>query len=127
MKKTVFIDGAAGTTGLRIHERLAEREDISLLILPEEKRKDTTARREALNSADIAFLCLPDAAAIEAVSLIENENTVVIDTSTAHRVNPAWEYGFPELSGRRARIASARKSAAARRKALAACRRRLLG
>ena len=111
MKKTVFIDGAAGTTGLRIHERLAEREDISLLILPEEKRKDTAARREALNSADIAFLCLPDAAAIEAVSLIENENTVVIDTSTAHRVNPTWEYGFPELSDRRARIASTKRIA----------------
>ena len=111
MKKTVFIDGAAGTTGLRIHERLAAREDISLLILPEEKRKDTAARREALNSADIAFLCLPDAAAIEAVSLIENDKTVVIDTSTAHRVNPAWEYGMPELSGRRARIAAARRIA----------------
>ena len=108
MKKTVFIDGAAGTTGLRIHERLAEREDISLLILPEEKRKDTAARREALNAADIAFLCLPDAAAIEAVSLIENKNTAVIDTSTAHRTAPGWEYGFPELTGRRARIAGAK-------------------
>ncbi len=111
MKKTVFIDGAAGTTGLRIHERLAEREDISLLILPEEKRKDTAARREVLNAADIAFLCLPDAAAAEAVSLIENEHTVVIDTSTAHRTAPGWEYGFPELSGRRERIAAARRIA----------------
>ena len=111
MKKTVFIDGAAGTTGLRIHERLAERGDISLLILPEEKRKDIAARREALNSADIAFLCLPDAAAIEAVSLIENPNTAVIDTSTAHRTAPGWEYGFPELTGRRVRIATARRIA----------------
>lgn len=111
MKKTVFIDGAAGTTGLRIHERLAEREDISLLILPEKKRKDTAARKEALNKADIAFLCLPDAAAVEAVSLIENDNTAVIDTSTAHRTAPGWEYGFPELTGRRERIATAKRIA----------------
>ncbi|MBQ3057642.1 MAG: N-acetyl-gamma-glutamyl-phosphate reductase [Clostridia bacterium] len=96
--KKVFIDGSAGTTGLRIKERLSNRTDIELLILSEEKRKDTTARREAINSADIAFLCLPDAAAIEAVSLIENDNTVVLDTSTAHRTNDEWAYGFPELS-----------------------------
>ena len=79
-------------------EESEEREDIELITLPEEKRKDTNARKEALNSADIAFLCLPDAAAIEAVSLIDNENTVVIDTSTAHRTNDGWAYGFPELS-----------------------------
>lgn len=109
--KTVFIDGSAGTTGLRIYERLAARADLSLIRLPEEKRKDTEARREALNSADIAFLCLPDAAAIEAVSLIENDKTAVIDTSTAHRTNPAWAYGFPELTGRRAEIAASRRIA----------------
>ncbi len=109
--KKIFIDGSAGTTGLRIRERLSMRDDISLILLPEEKRKDKDARREALNAADIAFLCLPDAAAIEAVSLIENENTAVIDTSTAHRVNPAWTYGFPELSGMREKIAVSRRIA----------------
>lgn len=111
MKKTVFIDGAAGTTGLRIHERLADRTDISLLILPEEKRKDIEARRKALNESDVAFLCLPDAAAIEAVSLVENPNTAIIDTSTAHRTAPGWDYGFPELHGRRARIAASARIA----------------
>ena len=95
----VFIDGSAGTTGLRIFERLSSRTDIQLMTLTGELRKDTEARREMLNKADIAFLCLPDKAAMEAVSLIENENTAVIDTSTAHRVNDAWAYGFPELSG----------------------------
>ena len=98
MIKKVFIDGSAGTTGLRIYERLGEREDITLITLPEEKRKDIDARKEALNSADIAFLCLPDAAAIEAVSLVENPDTVIIDTSTAHRTQEGWTYGFPELS-----------------------------
>lgn len=107
----IFIDGSAGTTGLRIRERLSERTDLSLIVLPEELRKDTEARRDALNSADVAFLCLPDAAAIEAVSLIDNPNTAVIDTSTAHRTNPAWEYGFPELFGRRERIAASRRIA----------------
>ena len=96
--KKVFIDGSAGTTGLRIHERLALREDIEVITLPEEKRKDAFFRKEAINSADIAFLCLPDDAAREAVSFIENDKTVVIDTSTAHRTNPDWAYGFPELS-----------------------------
>ncbi len=96
--KKVFIDGSVGTTGLRIAERLAGRKDISLITLPEEKRKDTAARKEALNSADIAFLCLPDDAAREAVSLIDNPKTVVIDASTAHRTLPAWAYGFAELS-----------------------------
>ena len=94
----VFIDGSAGTTGLRIYERLGAREDIRLLTLPEAKRKDTDARRQMLNLADIAFLCLPDQAAVEAVSLIENPNTAVIDTSTAHRTSDGWAYGFPELS-----------------------------
>ena len=108
---TVFIDGSAGTTGLRIFERLGNREDITLLRLPEALRKDTEARREAINSADIVFLCLPDAAAIEAVSLLENPETVVIDTSTAHRTNPAWAYGFPELSGKREIIKNAKRIA----------------
>ena len=94
----IFIDGSAGTTGLRIYERLESRKDIELIRLSEELRKDTSARKAALNQADIAFLCLPDSAAIEAVSLVENDNTVIIDTSTAHRTNPDWAYGFPELS-----------------------------
>ena len=96
--KKVFIDGKAGTTGLRIEERLSGRDDIEIVTIPEELRKDTAAKKEILNSVDVAFLCLPDAAAMESVSLIENENVVVIDTSTAHRTNPAWAYGFPELS-----------------------------
>ena len=96
--KKVFIDGSAGTTGLRIAERLQQRKDIELIKLTEENRKDINARREALNSADVAFLCLPDKASIEAVSLMENENTVLLDTSTAHRTNDDWAYGFPELS-----------------------------
>ncbi len=94
----VFIDGSAGTTGLRIADRLAQRRDICMIRLPEEKRKDTAARKEAINSADVVFLCLPDAAAVEAVSLTENDRVKIIDTSTAHRTNPAWAYGFPELS-----------------------------
>lgn len=94
----VFIDGSAGTTGLRIWQRLAGREDLTLVTLPEELRKDLNARKDALNGADVAFLCLPDAAAIEAVSLIESDHVAVIDTSTAHRVSPDWDYGFPELS-----------------------------
>ena len=107
----VFIDGSAGTTGLRIRERLAPRKDLELVVLSDELRKDVSARRDALNSADVAFLCLPDAAAIEAASLVENPDTVVIDTSTAHRTNDAWEYGFPELAGRRERIAKAKRIA----------------
>ena len=94
----VFIDGSAGTTGLRIYERLSQRKDIELLILPEEFRKNTDKRRQMLNLADIAFLCLPDKAAMEAVSLVENPDTAVIDTSTAHRTAEGWAYGFPELS-----------------------------
>jgi len=94
----VFIDGSAGTTGLRIYERLGERKDIELIRLDEEHRKDNAARREAIREADIAFLCLPDAAAIEAVELAEGSDTVILDTSTAHRTAPGWAYGFPELS-----------------------------
>ena len=94
----VFIDGSAGTTGLRIWQRLAGRKDLTLITLPEELRKDLNARKDALNGVDVAFLCLPDAASVEAVSLIESNHVAVIDTSTAHRVNPDWDYGFPELS-----------------------------
>lgn len=100
----VFIDGSAGTTGIRIEDRLSARTDIRLIRLPEELRKDPVARKEALHSADIAFLCLPDAAAIEAVALAEGANVKIIDTSTAHRTDPAWAYGFPELSGQREKI-----------------------
>ena len=96
--KTVFIDGKAGTTGLRIYERLQTRQDIALLTLPEESRKDPGARKEMLNKADIVFLCLPDEASKEAVGWITNPDTVVLDTSTAHRTAPGWVYGFPELS-----------------------------
>lgn len=97
MSKTVFIDGSAGTTGLRIFERLSAREDLELITLPEPLRKDPAARREALNSSDAAFLCLPDEAAREAIGLIENSHVTVLDTSTAHRTQPGWAYGFPEL------------------------------
>lgn len=99
MKKTkIFIDGKEGTTGLRIFERLSGREEIELITLPDELRKDTAARKQALNSCDIAFLCLPDAAAKEAVALIDNPEVRVIDASTAHRTDSGWDYGFPELS-----------------------------
>ena len=98
MKKKVFIDGSVGTTGLRIYERLSAREDLELLTLSEEKRKDPAARKQMLNSADVAFLCLPDDAAREAVAMIENPSVTVIDASTAHRTLEGWAYGFPELS-----------------------------
>ena len=93
----VFIDGSAGTTGLRIFDRLSIRKDIELIALSDDVRKNPEERKKAINSADIAFLCLPDAAAKESVSLVENENTVIIDTSTAHRTNPEFVYGFAEL------------------------------
>jgi len=110
--KKVFIDGSAGTTGLRIKERLSKRNDIELITLSEELRKDSEARKKALNECDIAFLCLPDAAAIEAVNMIENENVVVLDTSTAHRTNDGWAYGFPELSDEHyKKVASAKRIA----------------
>ena len=96
-KVKVFIDGSEGTTGLRINERFQSREDIEILHIDPELRKDTEERRKMINSSDYTFLCLPDAAAIEAVSLVENDNTVIIDASTAHRVNPDWAYGLPEL------------------------------
>jgi len=103
MTHTVFIDGAAGTTGLEIAERLAGRSEFALLALDEARRKDPDARREALNEADFAVLCLPDDAAREAVSLIDAASKVrVIDASTAHRVTPGWVYGFPEVVGHNA-------------------------
>ena len=96
----VFIDGSSGTTGLRIADRLAQRRDVELIRLPEELRKSADARKEALFSADIAFLCLPDAAAVEAVALAEGSKVKIIDTSTAHRTNPNWACGFAELSAK---------------------------
>ena len=96
---SVFIDGAAGTTGLEIADRLAGRPEFSLLQLDEARRKDAGARREALNAADFVILCLPDDAAREAVAMIDNDRTRVIDASTAHRVTPGWVYGFPEVVG----------------------------
>jgi len=110
MTQTVFIDGAAGTTGLEIAERLAGRTEFSLITLDEARRKDAAARTEALNDADFVILCLPDEAAIEATRMIANERTRVIDASTAHRVAPDWAYGFPELNaGQRAVIAAAKR------------------
>ena len=108
----VFIDGSAGTTGLRIADRLSGRSDLSLLTLTGDARKDPQARKEALFESDIAFLCLPDAAAKEAVQLAEGSKVRIIDTSTAHRVNPDWAYGFAELSdGHRRAIESSSRVA----------------
>ena len=114
--KKIFIDGRAGTTGLRIYERLAERADIELLTLSDEDRKNTEKRREMLNRCDIAFLCLPDDAARESVSLISNPDVAVLDTSTAHRTEPGWTYGFPELDP-----AVAKKVKTAKRIAVPGC------
>ncbi len=97
MSTRVFIDGAEGTTGLEIRERLTGRDEFALVTLPDERRKDAAARREAINAADVVILCLPDAAAREAVAMIDNATTRVIDASTAHRVANGWTYGFPEL------------------------------
>ena len=94
----VFVDGGSGTTGLRIGERLAARGDVERIMLSEERRKDPAARKEALNSCDAAFLCLPDAAAREAVAMVENKDVVILDASTAHRTQPGWAYGLAELS-----------------------------
>jgi len=98
MSVKVFIDGKEGTTGLRIFDRLAERSDVTVLTLPDSLRKDPDARRAAIHEADIAILCLPDAAARESVALAEGSNTRILDTSTAHRVQEGWNHGFPELS-----------------------------
>ena len=109
MKPKIFIDGREGTTGLQIYERLGGRDDIMLLTIDETKRKDVSERKRLINEADLVFLCLPDAAARESVSLINNDRTRVIDASTAHRSDPAWVYGFAELSKeQRAKIAKAR-------------------
>ena len=98
--KRIFIDGSAGTTGLRIRERLSKRSDLVVTVLPEELRKDPASRRQAIAESDLAFLCLPDEAARESAALAEGSGTVLIDTSTAHRTQPGWAYGFPELSER---------------------------
>ncbi|GGJ48432.1 N-acetyl-gamma-glutamyl-phosphate reductase [Sphingopyxis bauzanensis] len=110
MTQTVFIDGAAGTTGLEIAERLAGRREFSLLAIDDARRKDAGTRREALNDADFVILCLPDDAARDAVAMIANDRTRVIDASTAHRVAPGWVYGFPEVSGHDAVANAARVS-----------------
>lgn len=110
--KKIFIDGREGTTGLRIESRLSSRSGLELIVLPENERKDSAARRNAIAAADIAFLCLPDAAAKESVALAEGTDTVIIDASTAHRTAAGWEYGFPELGeGRAERIAGSKRIA----------------
>ena len=112
MRPLVYIDGKEGTTGLQIYDRLAGREDIQLLLIDEEKRKDVEERRRLMNQADLVFLCLPDQAACEAVSLVTNDHTRIIDASTAHRTAPGWVYGFPELGGgQREAIAAAKRVA----------------
>ena len=109
MSHTIFIDGGVGTTGIEIGDRLAGRPELSLITLDEKDRKDAAARRDALNAADIVILCLPDDAAREAVALIDNDHTRVIDASTAHRVADGWTYGFPELEpGHREKLAASR-------------------
>ena len=108
----VFIDGKEGTTGLQIFDRLGGRDDVRIISLPEEKRKDIEARRTCINEADVVFLCLPDAAARESVALCENECVKIIDASTAHRTDPVWAYGFPELSAaHREKIARSKRVA----------------
>lgn len=112
MKPKIYIDGKDGTTGLQIYDRLAARSDIELLLIDEAKRKDNAERAKLMNAADIVFLCLPDAAAIEAVTLVTNPNTRVIDASTAHRTAEGWTYGYPELSQeQRAAIQTAKRVA----------------
>ena len=109
MRPKIYIDGKDGTTGLQIYDRLAARDDIDLLLIDEDKRKDPAERKKLMAAADIVFLCLPDAAAIEAVALAEGTNARIIDASTAHRTAPGWVYGFPELRpGQREAIAKAK-------------------
>ena len=109
MKYKVFVDGQEGTTGLQINERLAGRDDIEVLSIDAQLRKETQARAEMINAADVVFLCLPDDAARESVSLVKNENTRIIDASTAHRTAIGWEYGIPEFHGQRERIAASKR------------------
>jgi N-acetyl-gamma-glutamyl-phosphate reductase len=110
MTKSIFIDGAAGTTGLEIADRLAGRSEFTLITLDDDKRKDAAARRTALNDADFVILCLPDDAAKQAVAMIDNDRTAVIDASTAHRTDGHWAYGFPEFrAGQHARIAASKR------------------
>lgn len=111
MKTKIFIDGSEGTTGLRIYERFEGRDDIELMKIDPELRKDPNERKKLINSSDITFLCLPDAASIESVSLLENPNVIVIDTSTAHRTNGDWVYGYPELKGQREKIKNSKRIA----------------
>jgi N-acetyl-gamma-glutamyl-phosphate reductase len=110
MTFTVFVDGQEGTTGLRIHEYLAQRRDVEVLRIDANLRKDNAERARLLNAADVAFLCLPDAAAREAAALVSNPRTCVIDASTAHRTAPGWVYGLPELArGQRAAIRASKR------------------
>ncbi len=112
MKPKIYIDGKEGTTGLKIFSRLEGRDDIELLLIDEELRKDNAERKRLMNEADVVFFCLPDAAAIEAATFVENPNTRIIDASTAHRTAAGWDYGFPELSaGHRERIINSRRVA----------------
>ena len=112
MKHTVYIDGQAGTTGLQLRHKLERHDAVELLLISEEKRKDEAERKRLMNSAEVVFLCLPDEAAREAVRLVENPNTCIIDASTAHRTHPDWAYGFPELSRvHREKIAQAKRIA----------------
>ena len=107
----IFIDGSSGTTGLSIHERLSSYKDIEIIELPAELKKDIQAKKQAINSSDITILCLPDASAKESVSLCENENVVIIDTSTAHRTAEGWVYGFAEIGDNREKLKTAKRIA----------------
>lgn len=109
MAHPVFIDGQYGTTGLQIQQRLAAHPEVELLSLPEDSKRDAALRREKLNQAEVVFLCLPDDAAREAAALVDNPDTVIIDASSAHRVDPDWVYGVPELPGQRERLRTARR------------------
>ena len=112
-KTNVFIDGCSGTTGLRIAERLQIRDDIELIVLDDAERHSEKRRAEAINASDITFLCLPDAAAVQAVGMVKNPDTVIIDASTAHRTKAGWVYGFPELSQKQAELIAKSKRIAA--------------
>ncbi|WP_153130367.1 N-acetyl-gamma-glutamyl-phosphate reductase [Dechloromonas hortensis] len=112
MTYKVFVDGQEGTTGLQINEYLAKRADVTLLKIDSDKRKDLAERKRLINESDVTFLCLPDDAAMESVALVDNPNTCIIDASTAHRVNPAWTFGLPELAkDQRAKIRASKRIA----------------